>query len=198
MLFGNPPIEPAELLQIVTSQVPARAKSEPTIDWTQAVKEVLCELGLKLEFKIYASIHLGSEKHREWLLDVVWYSPGSGGIHLAVECEWGEEDEVLDDFEKIMCTKSPLKLMLFSSGETLPSQPSLVQKLQEYLADSEQNVDGELYLLVDFSGGEHRCYEFRVLHHGKLKANEIEFRYLEGLSGPDVTRGGLTCTARAS
>jgi hypothetical protein len=85
--------------------------------------------------------------------------------------------------------------MLFSSGETISSQQRLVQKLQQYLAASDQNVDGELYLLVDFSRGEHRCYEFRVPHHGKLKANEIEFLYLERLSGPDVNRVGSTTTS---
>jgi hypothetical protein len=192
MLFGNPPINPAELLQIITSQVPARAKTEHDPDWTKAAKEVLCDLGKKRGFKIYASIHLGSEKHHEWWLDIVWYSSGSGGIQMAVESEWGKEEAVLDDFEKIMCTKSPLKLMLFSSREKLRSEQRLVQKLQEYLADFEQNVDGETYLLVDFTCGGHQCYEFRVPHNGRLIRNEVKFSYIERLSGPDLVSRGST------
>jgi hypothetical protein len=191
MLFGHAPIEPAELLQIITSQVPARARSGSDPDWTKAAKEVLCELGKERGFRIYASIHLGAEKHQEWLLDVVWYSSGSSGIRLAVESEWGKEEHVLDDFEKIMCTKSPVKLMLFSSGETLHAEQRLVKKLREYLADFDQNVKDEIYLLVDFTGGGHQCYEFRVPRNGKLKESEVSFSYIDRLSGPDVVSSGV-------
>jgi hypothetical protein len=191
MLFGNAPISPAELLRIVTSEVPTRAKSDRKTDWTQAVKEVICELGEQRGFKTYASIHLGSEKHEEWLLDVVWWTT-SGGMQLGVESEWGKVEHVLDDFEKLMSVKSPLKLMVFSSGETLLSENHIVQKLREYLTDFDQNVKDEIYLLVDFTGGGHQCYECRVPHDGRLKENEVEFSHVKDLSGPDVIQKGTT------
>jgi hypothetical protein len=187
MLFGNPPIDSAELFKIVTSQVPARAKRNRSTEFTQAVKEVLFELGSEKDrgLRVYASIHLGAEKHEEWLLDVVWFSV-QRGIQLAVESEWGKVEQVLDDFEKLMCVKSPLKLMLFSSSETGLSGSIVVGRLEEYLTDFEQNVKGEIYLLVDFTGGGHQCYEYKVPHDGKLKENEVKFSHIKRLSGPDV------------
>jgi hypothetical protein len=187
MLFGNAPISTTRLLQIVTSQVPGRAKSESRRDWTEAAKQVLCGLAKKCRLTPYASIHLGSEKHEEWLLDIVWHSV-SGGTKLAVESEWGKLEHVQDDFEKLMSIKSPLKLMLFKSGNTRLSTAEVVQTLQGDLAPFKQNVKGETYLLVDFRGGEHQCYKFRVPHNGKLKAKEVRFSHLKRLSGPDVTR----------
>ena len=165
----------------------ARAKSAGRHDWTQAAKQVLCGLGKKRKLTPYASIHLGSEKHEEWLLDIVWFSV-SGGMKLAVESEWGALAQVLDDFEKLMCAKSPLKLMLFKSANTGLSTEKLVQKLEGYLAHFKQNVQGERYLLVDFTEGEHRCYELNVRRNGKQKRTEVKFSYLKSMSGPDTIR----------
>jgi len=187
VLFGNAPISTTQLLRIITSEVPARAKSEGRRDWTQAVKQVLCGLCEEHGLKPYASIHLGSEKHEEWLLDVVWHSV-SGGIKLATESEWGKLTHVQDDFEKLMSIKSPLKLLLFKSGNTRLSTAEVVQTLESDLAHFKQNVRGETYLLVDFRGGEHKCYKFRVPHNGKLKRSEVTFSCIKSMSGSDSTQ----------
>ena len=187
MLFGNAPISTSKLLQTVISQVPARAKSEGRRDWTQAAKQVLCGLAKRRKLTPYASIHLGSEKHEEWLLDIVWHSV-SDGTMLAVESEWGKLEHVQDDFEKLMSIKSPLKLMLFKSGNTGYSTSEVVQTLERDLMPFKQNVKGETYLLVDFSGGEHQCFKFKVPHDGQLKVKEVSFSHLKRLSGTDLAR----------
>ena len=186
MLFGNAPISTTKLLRIVTSEIPARAKSEGRSDWTQAAKQVLYKLGKKRRFLPCASIHVGAGKHDEWLLDIVWYSV-KGGIRLAVESEWGTLAHVLDDFEKLMCAKSPLKLMLFKSANTGHSTQEVVGQLEGYLADFRQNVQGERYLLVDFISGEHRCYELNLRRNGKQKRSEVKFSHVKSMSGPDTT-----------
>ena len=137
-------IDPLELLQTIVSEIPATAKSDGDTDWTAAVKQALCRLGLEKKFKVFGSVHLVTEniKRREWMLDLVWDSSARGGIELAVESEWGGQKEVLDDFEKLMCVKSPLKLLVFSSGES-EKRPAIIEQLQNYLTDFEQHLKGK-------------------------------------------------------
>jgi hypothetical protein len=74
------PMRPAELLKVLVSKIPARAAKEGRAPWNQATKEVLCELGRKKGFVVYASVHLIGERLHEWLLDVVWYSERTGCV----------------------------------------------------------------------------------------------------------------------
>jgi hypothetical protein len=193
MPFRHKPIDPLELLKVVVSEIPSIVKSERLGDWTEATKQVLCRLGKKQrDITVYASTHLGDEKLSEWLLDIVWYSPSKGGIQLAVESELGKGDDVLDDFEKLMCVKSPLKLLLSELGESRMVQQ--VQDLEQYLIDFEQHMEGETYLLVDFAYGSHRCYKFVVPRpkNGKLKENEVKFDLI--LSGQDAAQKASAAT----
>jgi len=180
MLFRRLPIDPLNLLKVLVSEIPARAKIDKRADWTEATKQVLCELGAENGFKVHASTHLGNERLSEWLLDVVWYSSEpKGGIELAVESELGTKNDVLEDFEKLMCVKAPLKLLMFEQGIS-----DVVHDLEGYLAESEQHIEGETYLLIDFAYGTHRCYKFVVPpNDGKLRKVEVKFDLL--LSGRD-------------
>jgi hypothetical protein len=54
-------------------------------------------------------------RQTECLLDLLWrFRPPRRDIVLAVECEWNYCEQVLEDFEKLMHIKSPLKLMISS------------------------------------------------------------------------------------
>jgi len=79
-----------------------------------------------------------------------------------------------------MCVKAPLKLLMFEQGTS-----DVVKELEGYLAESEQHIEGETYLLVDFAYGSHQCYKFVVPrpNNGKLKKGEVKFDLL--LSGQD-------------
>jgi hypothetical protein len=103
---------------------------------------------------------------------------------LAVESELGKSDDVLDDFEKLMCVKAPLKLLLSELGESKTVQQ--LKDLEQYLTTFEQHIEGETYLLVDFAYGSHRCYKFVVPfpHNGKLKKGVVKFDLV--LSGQDA------------
>ena len=124
-------MRPKELLKYVVSEIPAAAarlsRKDSKTAWSRATKEVLCELGRNKGFSPYASAHSGGKRLHEFLLDVVWYSELNGGIRLAVESELGGPEAVLYDFEKLMCIKSPLKLLLVEQG-----RPRMVERLERY------------------------------------------------------------------
>jgi hypothetical protein len=187
MPFRHKPIDLLKLLRVAVSEIPAIVKSERRADWNEATKQVLCRLGKRQkDITVYASTHLGNEKLSEWLLDIVWYSTSKGGIQLAVESELGRGDDVLDDFERLMCVKSPLKLLLSGLGESRMMQQ--LNDLEQYLINFEQHIEGETYLLVDFAHGSHQCYKFVVPrpNNGKLKKGEVKFDLL--FSGQDAAQ----------
>jgi hypothetical protein len=181
MLFGRMPIRPRELLKVLVSEIPGKASKEGDTEWTRATKEALYELGKKKGFVVYASLRLKKEMLHEWMLDVVWYSARRGSVRLAVESELGNEGNVCDDFEKLMCIKSPLKLLLVESG-----RKTLVGKLEDYLAEFDQHVRGETYLLVDFHDGQHESYKLVAKRDGKLRRGESNFSRMPALCGPDI------------
>ena len=180
MLFGRMPMRPAELLKELVSKIPVKAEKEGKESWNEATKKVLCELGKKKGFLVYArSVRLENMRLHEWLLDVVWWS-WRNGVQLAVESELGNEQAVLDDFEKLMCIKSPLKLLLVEQG-----RPSTLRGVEKYLAGFNQHVRGETYLVVDFHGGRHECYQYVVKRDGRQRSGEVKFKKLPRLCGPD-------------
>ena len=188
MPFRHKPIDPVDLLKVVVNKIPALVKTERLAEWTEVTKQVLCKLGRRQkDITVYPSTDRGHKKLSEWLLDVVWYSHSKGGIQLAVESELGNGNAVLDDFERLMCVKAPLKLLLSGLGESRMVQQ--LKNLEQYLRYFEQHIEGETYLLVDFAYGSHRCYKFVVPRprHGKLKKSEIKFDFLPVLSGQDAT-----------
>lgn len=184
MLFGRAPIKPRKLLQILVEKVPEEAKrlgNGNDRTWTKAAKNVLCSAAGQLEF--YAAVTFKGKRYHEWLLDAIWFGP-NGDVLLAVESEWGRTPQaVLDDFAKLMCTKAPLKLMLFqvpkNRGDEIASR--IGDKLNEY----GQNVPGEHYLLINFANGEHQCWELELHSNGGPKKPGVRLRSVPSLSGPD-------------
>jgi hypothetical protein len=176
MLFGKMPVGTVDLLRTIAAAVSRIRCGRKRIRRTKAVKAALCELGRKRGFKVYACVHLGPKRLKEWVLDVVWWSPKrTGGVQLAVESEFGNGVEILDDFEKLMCIKSPMKLMVFSSSKGKVTPDEMIAKIEEYLVDFDQHVSGETYVLADFAECGHRYYKYRVPHDGKLKQTEVRF-----------------------
>jgi hypothetical protein len=169
------------LLEVLVSEIPKRAKKEGKAPWNKATNEVLCKLGHKKGFIVYArGVRLRRKRLHEWLLDVIWYW-GRQGVRLAVESELGSEQAVLDDFEKLLNIKSPLKLLLVEQGD-----PHMVTELQWYLRTFHRHVRGETYLLVDFHDGRHECYEFVAKRDGRQRRDEVKFKTLPRLCGPDI------------
>ena len=99
-----------------------------------------------------------NRNHGEWLYDVTWleYERGLGkrGLYLAVqarvaaaerkrcllidshlvaECEWGDIEDIVDDFEKLLLARAHVRLMIFEGlSERIPEPRS--KRVAEQLA----------------------------------------------------------------
>jgi hypothetical protein len=76
---------------------------------------------------------------------LIWLHKKTGAIHLAVEPEWGNQDEVLYDFQKLLCVKSPLKIMVYWAKR------SFVSEFEKYMQGFDEHLEGENYVLVEFA-----------------------------------------------
>jgi len=95
------------------------------------------------------------------LLDVVWYHKKTGHILLGVESEWHRnKGQVLDDFEKLLNTKAPLKLLIFSTDEHEKEYSEMLEEVRKYLDGFRHHLNGEQYLLVEFANKLPKVYPY--------------------------------------
>ncbi len=151
--------------QMLITRIPDRQqqfdeiiKSKDFTSWTLAAKYALKEIGD--EFK-YESIFTDSKAGaREFLVDFLWWHRGEDGewAVLACESEWGNTrnvrgnpQAVAEDFEKLFSLKSIFKLLLFSSYDDSRRQEEIINELNRYLQLYGGHVEGEQYLVIDFS-----------------------------------------------
>ncbi len=183
MILGEPPIGTAELATFVIAQAEklpgGNVKTIDSKPWTKAIKDGLEELGKSKGFDVLRSDP--ARRRTEFLLDLLWRLPKPRrDIVLAVECEWDYCQKVLDDFEKLMPIKSPLKLMISSlskNGKPNNNGVELRKRLEnEYLIPFGQHIHDETYLLVNFFGSapggwtaDAECYQFVAPEDGKIE-----------------------------
>jgi hypothetical protein len=165
MVFGQLPIDPKALATEVISAVRSQ-KSDSSPDWTRAVKEVLRRCGEERDFAVHTALRGREKQHYEWLLDLLWCNRTTGSVSLAVESEWGGEEDVLYDFSKLLVMKAPLKLMVYFAYKG-----SFVARFEkEYLSAFDHHVKGEQYLLVEFQGLKDRSYLYEVPNDGTVSS----------------------------
>ncbi len=145
-IFGKPPIDPATLASEIVSGL-RREKSLDGRRWNTKVKDVVRGLADRKRCLVHPN---PEEKDcgSEWLLDVVWFAREGGSIHLAVEVELRRKGDVLCDFQKLLCIKAPLKVMVYRDRD---GKGSLVRSIEEYMEEFDQHVKGEHYLLVEMA-----------------------------------------------
>lgn len=175
MLFGPTPVSADKLIAAVTANFPFGA---PRPDQSRALKRAMDQLGRGLNFTVFFSDNNDRRHEREWILDLVWWSPGTGSV-AAMKCEWGNAGAVVEQFHKLMGIKSPLKVMVFSTRQAGAERPDVLQRkdtsamlhaLGHCAIDFSQHVAGEHYLLLELVEEESafRAYELRVTADGKL------------------------------
>jgi hypothetical protein len=168
-IFGRLPEDPGNIVGEIRAEV-RRLEKDGRPDWNRRIKEVLRNLGKRNGYLVYPD---PERKVGEWLLDVIWFDEETGAVRLALESELGKEAEVLDDFQKLLCIKAPLKIMIY-----YVYKGSFVEKFAEYITRFDQNVEGEYYLLIEFAPGPaDRAYFYQV-PHGRLA--KVEFERLPG------------------
>jgi hypothetical protein len=160
-VFSRPPIDPVVVATKLVSAI-RKLRDDHRRPRTAVVKRVLRKLANRKKYFVYPGD--GSA----WMLDLVWFLRDHTAIHLAAESEWGNQGEVLVDFQKLMCVKSPLKIMVYFAKR------SFVDQFEAYMQESDQHLKGENYLLVEFAPDPpDRVYLYRVenvTNDGRLRS----------------------------
>ena len=112
--------------------------------WTREIKQRLVDLGNVKGFYTCASggRGYGIERARwgEWLWDVCWIQ--NAKVHgyfmaeyvpFACESEWGNEGDIVDDFQKLLCADIGLGLMIFQCRwrEQVPEYLNLCRQAKD-------------------------------------------------------------------
>lgn len=112
----------AEIQQALQT-IPPKARDNGWTDsqWTKAVKEEIIKVCKRSGSDWQASAsQCGNANTGEWMYDVVcWRYDGQGNmiaVPLVAECEWGNEDQIKDDFEKLLVSRSKFRVMVFQAG----------------------------------------------------------------------------------
>jgi hypothetical protein len=160
-------------------------RSSLTWDWgKRPIKNLLYELGCNYGLAFCRKKGLPQEKEldvQEWLLDLVWIDKATMAIRLAVESEFASSmPGRLDDFEKLMSIKSPLKLFIYAT-RNLNESDEVREKLADYLLRFSQHLEGEEYLLMEVMKGRPGFYHYLVPNSGSV--SDVAFTPLQlGLS----------------
>ncbi|MGH9492831.1 MAG: hypothetical protein ACRD2K_04960 [Terriglobales bacterium] len=132
------------------------------------MKEVLRELAAQLGLECRTSLKEPAPSC-EWLLDVVWWQKDHGAM-LGVESEWGPAEKVIEDFAKLLSFKAPLKLMVYCADHSQEEGDVVFMALQGMMTLFGQHVEGEEYVLLDFSRHGRRAYSCKVPTSGRPSA----------------------------
>jgi hypothetical protein len=168
-VFGPPPVTAAELARKIASD------SDPSWDWgDRPIKNLLFRMGCDhgLAFCRKKGLPEGVDV-QEWLLDLVWMDKTTLAIGLAVESELSlGMRQRLDDFQKLMSTKSPLKLFIYATRNAAESD-NVRDAITQYLRNFSQHIEGEEYLLMDVTRGHPMFYHFRAPNSGSVGMSRL-------------------------
>lgn len=169
MISQSPPLNVAELAKRLHESVRHRLDPKAHFSaWTKQLFRSLEEIAKPFNYEVYRS---GSEG---FLLDLIWYEQSTHAIVLAAEIEWAREETkhepVSYDFEKLMQVKAPLKLMVFQTSSHHRETDAVIGNFSRLLNSFRSHLEGEEYLLVEFTKPWNRayCYQLRASTSGKI------------------------------
>ena len=111
------------------------------------------------------------------MLDLVWMDKEPMAMRLAAESEWSRVmAHRLDDFQKLMSIKSPLKLFIYAT-RNLNESDEVREKLADYLLRFSQHLEGEEYLLMEVMKGRPGFYHYLVPNSGSV--SDVAFTPLQ-------------------
>ena len=124
------------------------------VGWTKEVKTALCKAckNCNEHLALFANgvdkvVHGG-----EWLYDVTCLSYDAGGyvrrIPLVAESEWGSNDDVHDDFEKLLLARADVRVMAFDGRRYGAANKDRFEKFTKYIDRCDRTETGDTYLLA--------------------------------------------------
>ena len=154
------------------------SKGEGPRVWGRAVKTKLCEIG-QGEFGCYVCASGVDEaaNHGEWLYDVTWLEyerdslkswPATALIeaHLVAECEWGNFEEIVYDFEKLLLAHARVRLMIFDHNWAGVGSKEIVERLAGKVREFNGSHAEDTWLLADWEQEDwsFRCFTIDANH----------------------------------
>ena len=121
---------------------------EDNAAWFPVIATKLCKIGREFGCKVGArGVDKADRDYGEWLYDVTWleYERERDGLkwpatalieaHLVAECEWGNCEKIVYDFEKLLLARAGVRLMIFtgtnqSNSEKIAGQ--LARRVREF------------------------------------------------------------------
>ena len=148
-------------------------------EWTREVKIALCKIGKCHKYSTFASVPDGHADGGEWLYDVVWlvYSPDGRKVEyllcvpMVAESEWGNEDDIDEDFQKRLLARATIRVMIF--GGANDDNDETAKRLVRLVKHFELGGSDDAYLLAGFESNEEGVSFYRILGDQELqKLNE--------------------------
>ena len=141
--------------------------------WTKKIKDYLRDMFESQADAVQVSYSDGADRH-EFMLDVVaWDKSGHETVTLAVECEWYQKiEEVENDFRKLLVVKSPLKLMIFACNKKARKfrAEDIQEMVKERLRSYRDHVRGERYVFINFAPfPDEKAWWIEVPEDGKME-----------------------------
>ncbi|MBN2531604.1 MAG: hypothetical protein JXB88_01865 [Spirochaetales bacterium] len=141
---------------------------EYDLNWTLEIKKQFYELGKNKDYHVCTTKSDSITPHSgEWLYDLCWiifnndkneYNYGYlKDIVLALECEWGNSDKIIDDFHKLLQTKAKYKIMIFQSTKPEKLFEYMNKNINDYWKTNDEN-----YLLACYDRNVNN-FKFRII-----------------------------------
>ena len=131
----------------------------PLAGMTQAVKTALCEACNDIENVATFAAGVGGAAGGEWLYDVtalLYDIPDENSFSrtvLVAECEWGNEENIMIDFQKLLLARADVRVMAFD-GTWHPGYQELFENFGINIANNTQAQLGDIWLFAAWTNDE--------------------------------------------
>lgn len=124
--------------------------------WSRAILTGLSRLGQEREFYVCASprfVDASDRDDSEFLYDLVWIRRYDEDrmrmIKLVAECEWGNCEDVLEDFQKLLVARATGRLIVYGMDKA----GDMTEELRAHIHAFQGEPD-DTYLLVAYNENE--------------------------------------------
>lgn len=142
-------------------------------EWTKQIKLELVQLCREMEWHHHCSETGNAEGGREWLFDFTAIEFNEENyemrtIYLIVESEWSKNlEDIKYDFQKLICARSKLRLMIFQ-GNSTDSIQSTINELMRLVHAFEFSNKSDEYMFACWNN-QKGSFEFETRRVDALK-----------------------------